>query len=199
MKKKRDLTMLLYAVIMTLLFLIEWFVTYKSGMVSYMLYAITPVRFFICRYMVHYFCKRMAGGEDFHACIRDFQIMSFVYAMDFLVNLVLTVPFPRSFIMESYVFFAGITILEFALNAYVLWEYSRFYEWSNSTWWFLINLIMTAMYIMIAVKNLGEYEISDIYTFFLFILFLFREPLKISITLLKEAPEANDTTVSPQL
>ena len=179
--------MLIYSVLMALLFVVEAYVPYKHGLVSYLLYAITPVKYLLCRYMVMYFDGRIRNGEKFKACRYVISILSYILLMDFAMNLLCTIPFPRRYETESYIFFYCISLLEFVLNALAIWFYSRAYDaYYASRAWFVINLCMTFIIIVIFFKSFGENLFNDVWLHFLNIFIIIREPLKIRIGLLRK-------------
>ena len=186
MKKKLDLSMLLYSVLMTLLFIAEVRIPYHPGKISILLYSITPVKLLLCIFMVKRLDSRVNQGEPFGACIISLKILSCVFFVDFLANLIFTVPFPRSYESISYAFFIIISMVEFALNAFVILMYARALDaGSKASIWLWINIAIAFIYFIVFCKGYGQYEISDRWTAALVLLFIVREPLKIRIALLK--------------
>lgn len=191
MKKKLDCGMLIYSVLMTLLFLAEFVIPYHPGKMSILLYSITPVKFLLCLYMINKLNHRIIQGEPFGTCKKFLVILACVFVLDFLVNLIFTIPFPRSYEAASYAFFMIISMIEFALNAFVIWHYSRTINaTSEAKLWLWINIAITIVFFIIFCKTYSEYEIGDKWTNAVLLLFLCREPLKIRIGLLREKVSA---------
>ncbi|WP_408072025.1 hypothetical protein [Butyrivibrio sp. JL13D10] len=285
MKNKRDLNILFYGLLMTALFLVEVIVPYRQGLVSIFLYALTPMKFLLCLYMVWHLGHRNKIGNDLgehenlpeefadhfekhenlpeehadhfekhenrseghadlfekhenlseehadhfkeyenrsegHAdhfkeyenrseghmehseehpnfpkeydtgvakCRNILSILSVVLLVDFLVNIVFTIPFPATYIEPSYIFFISISIVEFVLNALVFYYYAGSFVSGigTSKRWFWINAAITVIFCLLFLLTYSENEISDSFAVVLFFLFIIREPMKLRIALLK--------------
>ena len=175
----------LYGVLISLLFAIEWYVPYRAGVVSFLLYMITPLRILLCLYMRSYFDTRVRQGEKwFSEYQKLFTVIAVVYLLDLLLNLLLTIPFPKSGHKTIYIVFLCITYFEFFLNAFVYLEYvlllGKDFKFAKGIWLFT-HLVMTIIFIYLFSASFTCHYIDENWYKVLVLMFLIREPLKLRI------------------
>lgn len=175
-----DKKMIYYSFLMIFIFIIEMAVPYRRGIVSIFLYALTPIRVLICKYMAYSFDRENASSRDFKACIKAFEILTWIFMIDFLGNLVLTVPFPRHMVMHSFYFFMITMILEYVVSSIAYYYYYVSSKIDKSDGmprvWSILNIIITILLIVAFAKLIaGENDTSGMLIFWSIILFLIRE------------------------
>ena len=167
---------LVYAALMLFSFIIEWNITYHSGIVSMFLYLITPLRFLLCRYMVRYLDKMVKEEKkkELSKCSIAFSVLSVVFVLDFIGNLIYTVPFPRTFLYQTYGFFIGISILEFVLSSFCILLYHMSSQ-VFSAWWIILNVAITIGLVTVFVQSFGGNYVSEFWLKVACLGFVFRE------------------------
>ncbi len=135
--------MTIYCIIMALLVAVEYCTRYSQGIKSILLYSVTPLKFLLCRYMVRCFDIQLRQGLDYGHCKRSFAVLSWLFALDFIGNLVFTVPFPVRHVMASYAFFMGLAVVEFTVSSHCIIRFLP--EYGNVgiySVWVMLNLIL---------------------------------------------------------
>lgn len=186
----------IYGVVMTLLVIAELFLIYERGvLINVLLYGITIIRFLVCRYMVKSFKAEVDMGFDYGACKKNFEILSYAFAVDFVFSLIFLTYYnghqSLPYLKVIFLFFVFITIAEFMINVFAFRNFiptsrrgEQYYNLSIA--WVTINTILV-VFVLAHVRNMFfdiyvERETKGFAGLFLLILVIIRVFMKYYIS-----------------
>ena len=151
--------MIFYYFMMYALVILEFKIENKTGLATALAFAVTILRFFLARFMAGAFDKEIRKGLHLEKPKLFYNLLSYAFVVDMIGNIVLMVPFPTRFTVESYNFFLIITIIEVIFSTLAFCFYMP--KWNGSIiapTYLFTNLIIVVELIRALFDNVESYS-----------------------------------------
>ena len=119
MIKRYSLTikMLAYIILMPAFFITQFCLENRTGLHNYIFYLIGMLQILLCRYISRSLENEIRMGVRLEKSKLCFDLLTIVFVVDFIANIVFMVPFPTRYVMEMYYFFLLISVIELIISS----------------------------------------------------------------------------------
>ena len=138
--------MLIYAILMPALVITQFCLDNRAGLPNVIFYLTGVLQILLCRYISKALDEEIRKGVHLEMSKMSFDLLTVIFVVDFIANIVFMIPFPVRHTLLMYYFFMGITVLELVVSSFGILLYIP--ESRTGVLWIVINLFVIFEIIM---------------------------------------------------